>query len=203
VSEFLFREVADTDKDRAYETLVSAFTNDPIERWMYPALEQYRASFPAFVAAFGGRAFSSQTAWCLGDCAAVALWFPPGIDPDGDAIATILSQTVSPELHDELFAVLREMEQAHPTFAHWYLPWFGVDTAQQGKGLGGELMEKCLEVVDESHLCAYLETPNPATIGFYERRGFVVSKRRGWRIPDPTHHRSSSGVRPRGSTGVC
>jgi ribosomal protein S18 acetylase RimI-like enzyme len=175
VSELLFRAVSDAERDRAYETLVSAFTNDPIERWMYPQLEQYHAHFPAFVAAFGGRAFEGQTAWCLGDFAAVALWFPPGIEPDGDAIATILSQTVSPELHDELFAVLGEMEHAHPTYAHWYLPWFGVDQAQQGKGLGGELMEKCLHVVDETHLGAYLETPNPATIGFYERLGFVVT----------------------------
>jgi ribosomal protein S18 acetylase RimI-like enzyme len=175
VSELLFRNVSDAERDRAYETLVSAFTNDPIERWMYPQLEQYLACFPAFVAAFGGRAFSGQTAWCLGDFAAVALWFPPGVEPDGDAIAAILSRTVSPDLHDELFEVLSQMEDAHPTYAHWYLPWFGVDNAQQGNGLGGELMKRCLQVVDESHLSVYLETPNPATIGFYERHGFVVT----------------------------
>ena len=171
----MFREMPEADRGRAYETLVSAFTNDPVERWMYPKLEQYLAHFPAFVAAFGGRAFSSHTAWCLGDFAAVALWFPPGIEPDGDAIASILSQTVSHDLHEELFAVLGEMERAHPTYAHWYLPWFGVDEAQQGNGLGGELMGRCLQVVDESHLSVYLETPNPATIGFYERHGFVVT----------------------------
>jgi ribosomal protein S18 acetylase RimI-like enzyme len=175
VSELLFRKVSDVERGRVYETLVSAFTNDPVERWMYPRLEQYLARFPAFVAAFGGRAFSGQTVWCLGDFAAVALWFPPGIEPDGDAIATTLSQTVSPELHEELFAVLGEMDKAHPTYAHWYLPWFGVDRAQQGKGLGGELLERCLQVVDESQLSVYLETPNPATIGFYERHGFVVT----------------------------
>ena len=35
-------------------------------------------------------------------------------------------------------------------------------------------MKACLRVVDESHLPAYRETPNPRTISFYERHGFEV-----------------------------
>jgi RimJ/RimL family protein N-acetyltransferase len=35
-------------------------------------------------------------------------------------------------------------------------------------------LTSCLRVVDESHLPAYLETPNPRTISFYERLGFEV-----------------------------
>ena len=35
-------------------------------------------------------------------------------------------------------------------------------------------MEPCLSIVDASHLPAYLETPNPRTIPFYERHGFEV-----------------------------
>ena len=67
------------------------------------------------------------------------------------------------------------MEDAHPKYPHWYLPWFGVASALQGKGIGGELMKACLAVVDTSHLPAYLETPNPRNISFYERHGFEVT----------------------------
>jgi hypothetical protein len=36
-------------------------------------------------------------------------------------------------------------------------------------------MRNCLEIVDESGLAAYLETPNPRTVPFYERAGFSVT----------------------------
>jgi hypothetical protein len=42
------------EQDRAIRTLVSAFEDDPVERWLYPDEAQYRRHFPAFVAAFGG-----------------------------------------------------------------------------------------------------------------------------------------------------
>jgi GNAT superfamily N-acetyltransferase len=59
--------------------------------------------------------------------------------------------------------------------AHWYLPRFSVDAAQQGRGLGGQLLKACLTVVDTSHVPSYLETPNPRNISFYERHGFAVT----------------------------
>jgi ribosomal protein S18 acetylase RimI-like enzyme len=67
------------------------------------------------------------------------------------------------------------MDAAHPTFPHWYLPWLGVDPARRGTGLGGDLLEQCLAIVDADRLPAYLETPNPRTISFYERHGFEVT----------------------------
>jgi ribosomal protein S18 acetylase RimI-like enzyme len=67
------------------------------------------------------------------------------------------------------------METAHPRFPHWYLPWFGVDADVQGAGRGSHLMTDCLRAVDRTDLPAYLETPNPRTIGFYERHGFRVT----------------------------
>ena len=63
---------------------------------------------------------------------------------------TVLEETVSPSKHSDTFAVLEQMDNAHPTYSHWYLPWFGVDSVLQGRGLGVELMQQCLEIVDES-----------------------------------------------------
>jgi len=164
-----------SESAKAFATLVSAFMEDPVERWLYPELQQYLTHFPEFLAAFGGRAFDEQTVWSLGDFSAVALWLPPGTEPDGDAIATVLTESVEPHQHGDLFSVLEQMGVAHPTYPHWYLPWFGVDAALQGRGLGGTLMEYCLDVVDASHLPAYLETPNPRNVSFYERNGFEVT----------------------------
>jgi hypothetical protein len=34
----------------------------------------------------------------------------------------VLAETVSADLHADMFAVLDQMEAAHPRYAHWYLP---------------------------------------------------------------------------------
>jgi GNAT superfamily N-acetyltransferase len=164
-----------SDQARAIATIVSAFIGDPVERWMFPEPLQYLTHFPTFVAAFGGAAFAHDTVWTLGEFAAVAVWIPPGIEPDGEAIGGVLHESVPPGLHEDVFAVLEQMDQAHPRYRHWYLPWLGVDPARQRRGLGGQLLERCLEVVDADHLPAYLETPNPGTIPFYERHEFEVT----------------------------
>jgi ribosomal protein S18 acetylase RimI-like enzyme len=158
----------------AYSTLLSAFTNDPVERWLYPDDYSYLAHFPRFLAALGGKAFGDATAWSVGDCDGVALWLRPGTEPDGDAIGQVLTETVSVDKHDEMFAVLDQMDEHHPSTQHWYLPWFGVGDSLQGRGVGGELMGHCLEIVGQGQLPAYLESPNPRNISFYERHGFVV-----------------------------
>jgi ribosomal protein S18 acetylase RimI-like enzyme len=167
--------VHDRDATRALATLVTAFAGDPVERWLFPDAEQYLRRFPVFLAAFGGRAFDEGTVWRHSGFSAVAMWLPPGAEPDGDAIVAILSDGVSTDRHADTFAVLEQMEAAHPQTPHWYLPWLGVDCALHAQGLGGELLRHGLETVDSSHLPAYLETPSPRSVPFYERHGFSVS----------------------------
>jgi ribosomal protein S18 acetylase RimI-like enzyme len=162
------------ERARAYAPLVLAFVTDPAERWLYPDAQQYLTHFPRFLEAFGGNAFEAKTAWQLRDFSAIALWLPPGTEPDGDAIVEVLVESVAPEKHEDLFLILDQMGPVHPTYPHWYLPWFGVDPALQGQGVGSVLMTQCLAIVDEDHLPAYLESPNPRNISFYERHGFEV-----------------------------
>lgn len=153
-------------------TLVLAFAADPVERFLYPEPERYLEHFPSFLSAFGGAAFAQETVWQVYDFRAVALWLPPGAEPDGDGIVRLLSTTVARQRLDDAMAVLAQMATAHPTYDHWYLPWLGVDPAAQNRGLGGELLRGCLDRVDADGLPAYLETPNPRNLSFYTRHGF-------------------------------
>lgn len=161
-------------RERAIATIVSAFIADPVERWLWPEPWQYLAHFPEFVAAFANAAFGSESVSTLDGLAAVAIWIAPGAQPDGQRIVTVLRDTVAPERHDDTFAVLEQMDQAHPNGSHWYLPWLAVDPARQHAGLGGRLLDRGLRRVDADHLPAFLETPNPGTVSFYERHGFFV-----------------------------
>jgi ribosomal protein S18 acetylase RimI-like enzyme len=170
-----FTSVSEVERERAIGTLVLAFTADPFVRWIYPEASQYLSRFPEALQAFGGVAFSQGSVWRLGDFAAVALWLPPGIEPGGDATVALFQATVDFQKFNDLLGVFGQMEEAHPAMPHWYLPWFGVDGALQGQGLGSQLMTPCLEIVDQEHLPAYLDSTNPRNVPFYERHGFEVT----------------------------
>lgn len=163
------------ERSQALATLLSAFRADPVERWLYPAEKDYDEYFPKFLAAFGGEAFAHDTVWRLDDFAAVAMWLPPDAEPDGDEIVRVLVTTVEQERHSDTMSAIQQMDAGHPRYPHWYLPWLGVDAKEQGNGLGHTLLAHSLEAVDDSGLPAYLETPNPLSISFYERHGFRVT----------------------------
>ncbi|MGZ4470711.1 MAG: GNAT family N-acetyltransferase [Nocardioidaceae bacterium] len=169
-----FTPTGETDQLRTLEVLTSAFVEDPVERWLFPTDDDYRTAFPQFLMAFGGRAFAAGTVYALDEFSAVAMWLPPGVEPDGEAILAVLTRTVSVDKHGDTFAVLEQMDAAHPTYPHWYLPWLAVRAGHQGKGLGGELLNFCLTIVDSARLPAYLESPNPRNVSFYVRHGFEV-----------------------------
>jgi GNAT superfamily N-acetyltransferase len=163
------------DRESAIATLTSAFADDPVMRWMWPETSAYLAHFPRLVVAFGGQAFDEGTAWGLPDTSAVSLWLAPGVEADDDEITDVLVGSVAAQKQDDMLSVLEQMGAAHPTYEQWYLPWFGVHAGSQGAGLGSQLMTACLTTVDAHHLPAYLETPNPRNITFYQRHGFVVT----------------------------
>jgi ribosomal protein S18 acetylase RimI-like enzyme len=170
-----FASVTDAERHRAIGTLVLAFAADPFVRWIHPEPAPYLAHFPPEIEAFGGAAFGSGTVWQVADFAAVALWMRPGLQPDTDATMALLAAAMPPDRVDDLMGVFAQMDEAHPTTRHWYLPWFGVDAALQGQGFGSELMRPCLEIVDREHLPAYLDSTNPRNVSFYERHGFTVA----------------------------
>ncbi len=58
-----FTAVAEIERDRAIRTLVSAFEDDPVERWLYPGDAEYHAHFPTFIAAFGARRAATRPVW--------------------------------------------------------------------------------------------------------------------------------------------
>jgi GNAT superfamily N-acetyltransferase len=161
------------EADRAYETLISAYREDPVHRWLYPDDDSYAVKLPELVAAVGGSAFEMSTAWRLDDYSAVALWVPPGVEPDAELIGTTLLETVAVDKHPEMFGTLEQTDQARPQYPHWYLPFFGVERAKQGHGLGTRLLTACLEYIDFGGLPAYLLASNPRNVPFFERFGFV------------------------------
>jgi ribosomal protein S18 acetylase RimI-like enzyme len=158
----------------AVGTIVAAFEDDPAARWLYPDDEEYRAHFPEFVRLFGGRAFETGTADMIADGEAAALWLPPGVQPDEEALGALVATTVHPQRRPAVFALLEQMGVHHPHEPHWYLPLIGVAPQSQGRGLGSELLRTALRRCDGDGLAAYLEATDPRNVRLYERHGFRV-----------------------------
>jgi ribosomal protein S18 acetylase RimI-like enzyme len=102
----------------------------------------------------------------------VALWLPPGVNPDEEALIGLVEQAVPENIRGDAFSIFEQMGGFHPGEPHWYLPFIGVDPAHQGEGYGTELMRHTLKRCDADEIPAYLENSNPRNAPFYERLGF-------------------------------
>ncbi|HEY7642623.1 MAG TPA: GNAT family N-acetyltransferase [Steroidobacteraceae bacterium] len=157
----------------AIATLTLAFATDPANRWCWPETGAFLEAFPAFARALGGRAFESESGFEVGDGAGVALWLPPGVEPDEAELIDIVQRTVHGSRQNERFEMIQQMGRHHPRGPHWYLPFVGVEPLQQSRGLGATVLWPVLQRCDRERLPAYLESTSPRNIPFYERLGFA------------------------------
>lgn len=165
---------SESKRRAAIRALTLAFVRDPMMRWLFPSPEAYLTHFPRFAEAFGGPAFGAGTAWLCDDESGAALWFPRGVHPEVDVIASVVLGAIDPSKLAAAGEIMEQMGRFHPEVPHWYLAILGVDAARQGQGQGAALMHDALARCDEEGLIAYLESSNPANVSFYRRHGFEV-----------------------------
>lgn len=165
-----------TDPSEILPTLLDAFGEDPVMRWLYPDDEVYTHALPEVVELAAGSAFDAGTIEVVEDGAAVAIWAPPGDDRDpeevGAAWAAHFEAHIDPARIGEVLAWGDQTGRFHPTEPHWYLAILGVSPAGQGRGLGSTLLRAGLERCDRDGVPAYLESGNPRNRTLYERHGF-------------------------------
>jgi hypothetical protein len=97
------------EAERAVAVLVLAFSTDPVARWSFPDPHQYLTYFPAVVRAFGNKAFARGSAHHAGEFAGAALWLPPGVLADEDALGAAMQAGVSPQRQPEVFGLFERM----------------------------------------------------------------------------------------------
>ena len=126
--------VADpSEQDAVLGPLMLAFSSDPCMRYALPKASAFVSAFKSFAMGMGGAAFAHGSAWLADDGAAAALWLPPGVEQDGEAIGAVLAEFGVKDKRDVLDPVVEQMAHYHPHEPHWYLPLLGVDPARQGQ----------------------------------------------------------------------
>ncbi len=166
------RSATPDDMPHAVAAIVAAFLIDPTARVAWPSARDYLEAMPLAVREFAGACVAHKTAYVSVDFCAAALWLPPGVQPNGEALEKVFRDTAKSEHLDDVLATFEKMDQSHPKDAHWYLPMIAVDPMSQGKGLGSDLMRYAIARCDRDRALAYLETANPRNIPLYERFGF-------------------------------
>ena len=168
------KTATEADVQRVIDTIVLAFTSDPTWRWNYPAPHEYLEYFPEFVSVYGGKAFEHGTAYYVEDFAGAALWLPPGVQPDEDALIDLFQHSLPEERQAQAWSILEQLEDYHPDEPSWHLPIIGVDPTQQRRGFGAALLNHVLTRCDRDGAVAYLESSNPENISLYARHGFEI-----------------------------
>lgn len=161
------------DLQQIIDSMLLAFSADPLIRWIYPSDEQYLASFPGFVKLLINDQIDIN---CTQDLEGAAFWLPPEQELDFDAFAAYMHKTVSPQNLDKVAAVFEGFMQAHPQVPHRYLVLLGVTTSKQGRGYGSSLIESTLSECDRTQQIVYLETCNPRSVAFYQRHDFQLQQ---------------------------
>ena len=163
-----------TEIPQIIDTIAMAFAADPFVRWIYPDPNQYLSNIREMLIRFGGKAFDHGTAYYVDGFVGAALWLPPDIHPDEEALGEHMQRTISESILEDVFSVLEQMEHCHPTDPHWYLPLLAVDPVHQGNGYGSALLKDAIAKFDTDGMIAYLESSNPRNISLYERHGFEI-----------------------------
>src|SRR5215204_378495 len=99
------------DEERALATITMAFISDPIVRWFIHDSARYLKYWPPFVKAFAGGAFENGSA-------GVALWLPPGVPLDEEAVGSRATEAVPESEQEEKFEFLGQMGEFHPAEPH-------------------------------------------------------------------------------------
>lgn len=170
-------EIRPASRDEMAETLAcitAAFLTDPIARFAWPSPHQHLEGMTLAAREFGGASFEHGSADVAPDFCGAALWLPPGVHPNGEALEQSFRDTTVPDHLDDLLGTFAKMDEWHPEEPHWYLPLVGVEPNAQGRGLGGALMRHATARADADGMPAYLESSNPRNVSLYEHHGFEV-----------------------------
>lgn len=158
---------------RLIETLVAAFTDDPLYRWLYPDPTARADSLWYMFGLLLAAGHESGAVHADATGSAVAVWTPPGVallDRTGEqALVAGLRPRVGSRAALAAAGTVAPMGTPQPS---WTLHCVAVHPAAQGRGLGAALLAPVLEGSDAAGLRVYLDSSNARNQAFFGRLGF-------------------------------
>lgn len=173
------RLLTPVEKLLAARIIASGMVDDPIQRAIHGpnVATRLRGMEILFGATLCKTERPTLGAWEDGELLGAATYGPPGSCPLPEERREALSQAIAdlPLAARKIFHAWRANWGAHdPAAPHWHLGPFAVRADAQARGIGSQLLEAFLELVDKYEGTAYLETDTARNVRFYERFGFTT-----------------------------
>jgi len=163
---------------RAREVLAAAFTNDPMMLWLFPEpvgrADAVAAWLGVFVEGFAASAVFDTVLDDDGRIAGVALWRLGATEvqfPAAPTVGGLLVALIGPEAAVQFGGGLGAFAANKPSPPYHYLQFLAVHPAQQGRGLGRQLVQHGQQRAAAAGVGVYLESTNPRNLAFYHSLG--------------------------------
>lgn len=160
------------DDARLLDTLMAAFLNDPLYRWLYPDEGTRPAALEANLRLTLSLARERGHVEADPDGTAVALWTAPGMEllADPAPFLELLERWAPDRVKVPLAGMTACSVHAAPSDAVLHV--LAVHPSRQGRGLAAQLLAATLRELDRRGTSAYLESSNARNLSFYRRAGF-------------------------------
>jgi GNAT superfamily N-acetyltransferase len=176
------RPATRADRTTLTNALASAFSEDPLFRWMagvapgQPLEPKLRIVFGAFVKLDLDR--EEHLVFTDEDGIGVAIWKAPNAwkMSTGDMVRALPSMIRAfGTKATRMIGAFNAIEKVHPKEEHYYLEALGTRQDMQSKGVGSAVIRDMLDRCDREGMPAYLESSNVRNVPFYARHGFVTT----------------------------
>ncbi|MEM6753640.1 MAG: GNAT family N-acetyltransferase [Cyanobacteria bacterium P01_C01_bin.38] len=173
----------ETQITKATETLVDAFSKDPLLQYILPqAIDKREKVCREFSEINLRYAQPFNHIYTTPEIKGIAAWIPPGKYPLNFFKLLQLGFYKIPFQigfgnFKKLLSVFSLFEKYHKqdmNQPHWYLLVLGVSSDYQSQGIGSLLIQPILERADKENLPCYLETSTEKAVRFYQRNGFEI-----------------------------
>ncbi|MEM1394191.1 MAG: GNAT family N-acetyltransferase [Cyanobacteria bacterium P01_D01_bin.116] len=168
---------------QATETLVNAFSKDPIFDYILPkAINQRDKVSRNLWEATLRYSQPLNHIYTTPEIKGIASWIPPGEYPlnllqilqSGFYKIPFLLGFSGLKKFLPLFTLFDKYHEQDMHQPHWYLFALGVSSAYQSQGVGNLLIQPILEKADKEGLPCYLETSTEKAVRFYQKNGFEI-----------------------------
>jgi GNAT superfamily N-acetyltransferase len=166
------------DVQRLSVALAAAFEHGPIFGWLIPdENKRLRRLARFFKLELQHVVLPHGRAWTFDETIGASLELPPDswTMPIGTQVAHGPFARVFGGRLTHAMALITLMERRHIREPHYYIPYAGVTSALQGRGLGTALLAPTLGRCDAAGLPACLEATCERNAALYERLGFLTT----------------------------
>jgi ribosomal protein S18 acetylase RimI-like enzyme len=170
------RSLIESDIERTLTTLVEAFSEDPVLRYVIEERSEWDRIAPRYFSMILKKALREGCSFVDDELRGVAVWEAPG-QKTGIVEQSLGLARMTLMLRGALSKAFRMQsftEPYRPRRLHWYLAYVGTAPRFQGKGIGRTVLEPILGLAERESLPAYLECSRQENIGFYRALGFSL-----------------------------